>query len=110
MLCIPEQTIAEVKEVGFDLFKPKQLQDYAAKALSDMKTGAAFAKSYSEFRNGFRHPFATSMAIPASQPELMDSARNIDICLSIITADDLEDILTFDPNYEEYIERSGVVN
>lgn len=46
------------------LDNPLHLKKYATKALQDMKTGAAFAKSYSEFRNGFRHPFATSMATP----------------------------------------------
>lgn len=34
-----------------------------------MKSGAAYAKFYSEFRNGFRHPFSTSMISTNSDTE-----------------------------------------
>ncbi|CAL5971952.1 Conserved_hypothetical protein [Hexamita inflata] len=103
------ETLNEIQQGSVQLTNPAHLKRYAQKAVAEMKSGAAFAKSYSEFRNGFRHPFATSMATPINQPELLEMARMIDKCLEVITFKDLEAILTFDPHNEEYVNRQTIV-
>lgn len=106
---LPQQTLDEIQSSNIDLHQPQILRRYAQKALMDMRSGQAFAKAYSEFRNGFRHPFATSMAIAVGQQELLTIAAQIDRCLDQISAGELEEILTFNPRDEEYLNRETVV-
>ena len=108
-LGLPQQTLDEIASSNIDLRQPQILRRYAHRALLDMQSGQAFAKAYSEFRNGFRHPFATSMAMAVYQQELLTIAVAIDRCLDQISAGELEEILTFNPRDEEYMNRETVV-
>eukprot|EP00703_Trepomonas_sp_PC1_P003482 JAP93124.1 hypothetical protein TPC1_14710 [Trepomonas sp. PC1] len=108
-LGLHEQTLNEIKNMGVDLSLPRMLQKYAARAIQDMRSGYAFAKAYSEFRNGFRHPFATSMTLPNNIPELQELSLMIDKCMDVMPFKDLESILTFDPHLEEYMNRQVAV-
>lgn len=73
-----------------------------------MKTGVAYAKAYSEFRNGFRHPFATSMAMGV-HPDFRRYAQYIDMALEFIKPEELEALLTFDPHQESYLNRQYII-
>lgn len=97
-LGLHEQTLKEIQNLNIDLTQPRVLQKYASRAIQDMRSGYAFAKAYSEFRNGFRHPFATSMTLPQNVPELQELSLMIDKCLDVLKYKDLEAILTFDPH------------
>ena len=110
-LGLHQETINEIKQQHPQLMleNPLHLKKYAQSQLTAMKSGSAIGKMYSEFRNGFRHPFATSMATPINQPELLEIARMIDKCLEVIKFKDLEQILTFDPQHEEYVNRQTIV-
>lgn len=89
MLGIPQAALDEIRHSNttVDLTNPQHLRKYALHQLQQMRAGTAFGKAYSEFRNGFRHPFATSMAQPSNQPGLLEYARLIDKCLESISAD-----------------------
>ena len=59
-----------------------------------MLSGSAYSKFYSEFRNGFRHPFSTSMISSASETNYYDVYKEmaliIDKCLDKINYLDLK--------------------
>lgn len=93
---IPDATLNELQTMNIDVSTPELLRQYATSALASMRSGVAFAKAYSEFRNGFRHPFATSMSYGV-QTDFRRYAQYIDIALELIDPAELEDLLTFDP-------------
>lgn len=68
--------------------------------LNNMTTGIAYSKFYSEFRNGFRHPFSTSMVSSGCSHEQLNIFKNvaliIDKCLDKINYQDLKNLLTYD--------------
>lgn len=49
------------------------------------------------------------MASPISQKDLLDFARLIDKSLEVISHRDLESLLTFDPQFEEYMNRQTII-
>lgn len=62
MLNLHDSAIREIEKAGFKVTTKKEdLPRYASQMIVDMKSGAAFMKTYAEIRNGFRHPFSTSM-------------------------------------------------
>lgn len=79
---------------------------YARRAIQEILDGAPFAKTYMEFRNGFRHVFSALMLNPQKEDNFLKEAQLIDRCLELINYRELEEILTYNPESEQAIDRN----
>ncbi|KAH0574443.1 hypothetical protein SS50377_24401 [Spironucleus salmonicida] len=109
MLGVHPKIVEELQKQGINLGVQDNIKKYAKLAFKQLSSGQSLGKAYSEFRNGFRHPFATSMVTPVAL-ELQVMAQQIDICFDIISWQDLSELMTFVPADEEYINREEIVS
>lgn len=102
MLCLDENIVRHLAESGVSLEDGYARSRYARRAVQEILDGAPFAKTYLEFRNGFRHIFS---ALMQSKDTFLKEAALIDRCLDLINYRELEEILTYDPGSEQAIDR-----
>lgn len=106
MLCLNENIVRQLAENRVNLEDEYGRLKYARKAIQDILDGAPFAKTYMEFRNGFRHVFSALMQNSEKEDNFLKEAKLIDRCLELINYRELEEILTYDPDSEQAIDRA----
>lgn len=97
MLNMHDFAIRQVEKTGLKISENvEDLKKYAEQMISDIKSGAAFTKTYLEIRNGFRHPFGTCMLANDHEGSRF-YANELDKCFEVISFKDLIEVITYNP-------------